>query len=107
MTDKDFVVLKINNTQEKVSEGDIIAVPRIDGEAGDKITISEILLSSQKDTVKVGKPLVDGASIDAEIVEQAKDKKVTKRTFKSKSRYRRNVGSRQHITKIKINKIKF
>jgi large subunit ribosomal protein L21 len=107
MTDKDFVVLKINNAQEKVSEGDVIAVRKIDGEPGDKITLGEVLLSSKKDEVKVGKPLVEGASVDAEIVEQTKDKKVTKRVYKSKSRYRRNVGSRQHITTLKINKIKF
>lgn len=107
MTSQDFVVLKIKNTQEKVSEGDIISVPRMEGEAGDKVTLNDVLLSSNKDEMKLGKPLVSGASVEAEILEQTKGDKVTKRTYKHKARYRRNIGSRQHITKLKINKIKF
>lgn len=107
MADKDFVIVNINNTQEKVSEGEFVIVPKIKGEAGDKLVFDEILLTAQGDKVVVGKPNVEGAKIDAEIVEQTQGEKVHSRIFKAKSRFRRHTGQRQDLTKVKINKIKF
>lgn len=102
---ENFAVIKLNNTQYKVSEGDTLDVNKIAGEAGDIITFDEVLLKSTDTKVEVGKPIVEKSSVTAEIVEQTKGKKVEISTFKSKSRYRRKKGHRQQITRLKITKI--
>lgn len=70
-----------------------------------KIIFDEVLLIDDGKSTKIGTPLVDGAKVEAEIVEQFKDKKI--RVFKMKRRkgYRRTQGHRQQKTKVKITKI--
>lgn len=106
MADKDFAIIRIKNSQEIVSEGDIVAVDKLSENEGDKIVIEEVLLVSKSGKVVVGKPLVSGASVEAEVIEQAKGEKVDSKIYKAKVRYRKHTGHRPLITKIKINKIK-
>ena len=100
-----FAVLKINNAQYKVAEGEEILIQKISGKPGDKLTYEEVLLTADGDKVQVGTPLVAKASVKAELIEQTKGPKVRKNTYKSKSRYRKAKGHRQPLTKIKITKI--
>ena len=100
-----YAIVKIGGSQYKVSVGDELDVEKLEGKKGDKITFGEVLLLSQADKLKLGKPLVKGATVEAEILEQFKGKKIRVATFKAKSRYRRVKGHRKHLTKIKIKKI--
>lgn len=100
-----FAVVKIKNSQFKVSEGDVINVAKMEGKAGDKLSFDEVLLMVDGSDVKVGKPTIEKAKIAAEIVEQTKGEKVKMMTYKAKSHQRRRRGHRQKLTKIKINKI--
>lgn len=102
---KDFVIVKINASQEKVSEGQEILVNKLEGKEKDKLSFEEVLLSSKAGKVQVGKPTIKGAAVEAVIVEQTKGDKVTTRTYKAKARQRRVVGNRPKLTKIKITKI--
>ncbi|MBN1915601.1 50S ribosomal protein L21 [Candidatus Dojkabacteria bacterium] len=102
---KDFVIVKIKNSQEKVSIGQEILVNKIDGKEKDKLKFDEVLLSSKGGEIQVGKPTVKGEVVEAEILEQTKGEKVTTRTYKAKARTRRVVGNRALLTKIKITKI--
>lgn len=106
MKAKDFVVVSIKSSQEMVSEGDLLSVDKIDGEPGTKISFDEVLLTNIAGKVEVGKPVIKGIKVEAEIVEQTKADKVHTRNYRAKSRYRKHTGDRKKLTKIKILSIK-
>lgn len=100
-----FAVVKTGGKQYRVAEGDVIKVEKLEGEAGKKIKLDEVLMIGDEKGVKVGDPLIKGANVTAEVLEQKKDKKIT--VFKKKRRhnYRRKKGHRQEITVLKVTKI--
>ncbi len=100
-----FAVVKTGGKQYKVAEGDVIRVEKLEGDVSSKIKFDEILMVGDEKSLKVGEPLVKGASVTAEVLEQKKDKKIT--VFKKKRRhnYRRKKGHRQQITILRVTKI--
>ncbi|MBD3363434.1 50S ribosomal protein L21 [Candidatus Dojkabacteria bacterium] len=103
----DFAVVKIKHFQEKVSVGDEIELNRMKGKEGSKLKFDQVLLTHKDGKTVVGKPNVKGAEVEMEIVEHLKGPKLRIKTYKAKSRYRRHVGHRQHLTKLKVTNIKF
>lgn len=101
-----YAVVKIGGSQYRVSEGDELAVEKLPGKLGKKLVFDEILLVKNEEKLLLGQPLVSGSRVTAKILEQTKDKKIRVATFKAKSRYRRVVGHRKHITKIRIDQIR-
>ena len=99
-----FAIIKTGGKQYKVSEGDIIKVEKIEAEAGDKIEFDQVLMVAGDD-VKVGSPVVEGAKVSAEVLDQKKDKKIVIFKFKAKKNYRKKKGHRQPYTVVKIEKI--
>jgi len=97
-----LAVIRTGGKQYTVSQNDVILVEKMDAKAGDKITISEVLSAGSK----IGAPLLSGASVLAEVVEQTRADKVL--IFKKRRRHnsRRKNGHRQHLTAIKITDIK-
>ena len=97
-----FAIIKTGGKQFKVQKDDVLAVDKLEGKAGDKITIDEVLMADGK----VGTPTLKGASVAAEIVRQIRDEKVL--VFKKLRRhgYKRKNGHRQQLTLIKIVDIK-
>ena len=97
-----FAVLKTGGKQYKVSSGDILRVEKLAAEAGDTVQFNEILMVDGT----VGKPLVEGAGVQAEVIEQIKGKKVihfVKRRRKHGSK--RTKGHRQHLTLLRVTDI--
>jgi len=101
-----FAVIKISGTQLKVYEGDEYEVNKLEGNKGDKIEVSDVLLISDGKDTKIGTPTVEGSKVVLEIISQKKDKKVEVFKYKSKSRYRRSMGFRALITKVLVKEIK-
>lgn len=99
-----FAIIKTGGKQYKVSEGDIIKVEKIEAKAGDKIEFDQVLMVAGDD-VKVGSPVVEGAKVSAEVLDQKKDKKIVIFKFKAKKNYRKKKGHRQPYTLVKIEKI--
>jgi large subunit ribosomal protein L21 len=101
-----FAVIQTGGKQYKVAKDDIIIVEKLDAEAGKKVTFGDVLMSGEGAKVKVGEPLVSGASVTGEVLEQRKGDKVI--VFKKKRRqtYRRKKGHRQLETVVKITGIK-
>ena len=97
-----FAVIRTGGKQYKVASGDVISVEKLEGTAGDKLEINEVLMAGNK----IGAPLLAGAKVLAEIVKQFRDDKVI--VFKKRRRhnYRRKKGHRQYLTEIKITEIK-
>ncbi|SEO07577.1 LSU ribosomal protein L21P [Pseudorhodobacter antarcticus] len=97
-----FAVLKTGGKQYKVQAGDILRVEKLDCVAGDKIQFNEILMVGGE-TLTVGVPLVAGAAVQAEVIEQIKGPKVihyVKRRRKHSSQ--RTKGHRQHLTLLRV-----
>tara|TARA_R110002094_G_scaffold139545_1_gene130657 strand:- start:781 stop:1143 length:363 start_codon:yes stop_codon:yes gene_type:complete len=103
---KMFAVIRTGGKQYRVAKDDVIKVEKLGGEAGDKVDLTDVLMVGGEGTdTKVGAPLISGASVKAEIVEQGRSRKIT--VFKKKRRhnYRRTAGHRQHETLLKITDI--
>ena len=100
-----FAVIKTGGKQYKVAKGDKITVEKLDGEAGSTVEFSDVLMVGGEGDAKVGAPLVEGAKVAAEVVEQSRAPKVL--IFKKKRRhtYRRKKGHRQHQTVLEIKDI--
>lgn len=100
-----YAVIRTGSKQYKVEEGQVIRVEKLEGDAGAKIDLKDILLVGGNGSPKIGTPIVAGASVAAEILKQAKAKKVL--VFKKKRRkgYQKSYGHRQLYTEIKITKI--
>ncbi len=100
-----YAVVKTGGKEYKVSKGDLIRVEKLEGKAGDPVTLKDVLMISQEGEVQVGAPLLTNAVVMGEIVQETKGKKV--RTFKMKRRknYRRLKGHRQTYTYIQVNDI--
>jgi large subunit ribosomal protein L21 len=99
-----FAVIRTGGKQYKVAKDDVLSVEKLEGEAGAAVTFAEVLMVGGE-AVKAGAPLVGGASVMAEIVEQGRGEKVV--AFKKRRRKdsRRKRGHRQHFTKVKITEI--
>lgn len=101
-----FAVIKTGGKQYKVAENDVIKVEKLDTEAGKKVKIKEVLMVGGEGDVKVGDPLLKGAEVTAEVLEQARAKKIIVFKKKRRQNYRRKKGHRQHQTVLKITGIK-
>ncbi len=97
-----FAVIKTGGKQYRVAGDQEIVVGKLAGEAGDTVEIGEVLMIGNGDTVNVGAPLVSGAKVTAEIVEQRRGPKIVTIKKKPRNTYRRKIGHRQHETVIRI-----
>ena len=96
-----YAVIKTGGKQYKVSEGDLLKVEKLEGAVGDSIEFDEVLMVGGAE-VKIGTPLVPGAKVKAQIVEQGKDKKVLVFHSKRTKGYRKTYGHRQPLTRLKV-----
>jgi large subunit ribosomal protein L21 len=96
-----YAVIRTGGKQYRVSEGQLLRVEKLAGSAGDKITFGEVLLLGG-DTPKIGRPLVQGAAVAAEITAQDRGKKLVIFKFRRRKNYRRKNGHRQPYTELKI-----
>src|SRR5690625_632825 len=98
--------IKTQGRQFTVQEGDILFVNRYkDTNAGDTVTIGDVLLVGSGDDLKIGAPTVEGASVVAKILENKRGEKVTVLKKKRRQGYRRKRGHRQELSVIKIESI--
>jgi large subunit ribosomal protein L21 len=100
-----FAIIKTGGKQYRVAEGDTIDVDRLDLEAGAKTTFSEVLLHADGEKLTYGTPIISGASVSGEVVDQRKDKKVVAFKYRRRKGYHRTVGHRRKLTRVKIKSI--
>jgi large subunit ribosomal protein L21 len=101
-----YAIVETGGTQVKVSEGEILRIPKIEKGTDQKISLDKVLLVVDGQEVKIGRPYLEGASVEAEVVGSGKEGKVTVFKFKRRVKYRRKIGHRQPYTEIKVNSIK-
>lgn len=96
-----FAVIRTGGKQYRVVPDEVLSIDRVLGEVGARLTLGEVLLLGG-DAPKTGAPLVAGAAVEAEILEQGRGPKVTAFKKKRRKNTHRKRGSRAHFTKIKI-----
>lgn len=100
-----YAVVKTGGKQYRVSKDDILQVERLPGEAGDVVTLEHVLMLGDGADITIGAPMIDGASVAAEILEQTRDKKIIIFKKRRRQNYRRKKGHRQHLTVLKVTDI--
>ncbi len=100
-----YAIIETGGKQMRVAEGDIIRTDLVDAEAGADVTFDRVVLASTGSDVKVGAPLVSGATVSGTVLRQAKDKKILVFRYKPKKRVRKLNGHRQRFAEVKITKI--
>ena len=99
-----YAIIATGGKQYKVAEGDIIKVEKLGVEAGQSYTFDQVLAVSG-DELKVGTPVVEGATVEASVICDGKAKKVIVYKYKRKTGYHKKNGHRQQYTAVKIEKI--
>jgi large subunit ribosomal protein L21 len=100
-----YAVVATGGKQYKVAEGDTLRVEKLKGDVGAEVAFDKVLLFSDGENVKIGQPVLDGATVHGHIVEQDKGKKILVFKYKRRKRYRRKQGHRQLYTAVKIDRI--
>ncbi len=99
-------VIKTGGKQYSVAKGDVFKVELVKAEAGSEFTITDVLSVGEGDSLKVGAPFVDGASVLCDVLDHDRAKKII--VFKKKRRkgYTKKQGHRQDYTSLKVKEIK-
>jgi large subunit ribosomal protein L21 len=100
-----YAIIKTGGRQYRVAEGDTIDVDLLDVEAGKTATFGDVLMYADGKDLTHGNPIISGARVTAEVVEQRKDKKVIAFKFKRRKGYHRTIGHRRKLTRVKIKSI--
>jgi large subunit ribosomal protein L21 len=99
-----YAVIKTGGKQYRVAADDVLTVEKLAGQPGDKIEFNEVLMVGG-DSVKIGSPLISGALVKAEVVEQTRGPKVIAFKKRRRKNSRRKRGHRQDLTTVKITEI--
>jgi large subunit ribosomal protein L21 len=97
-------IIRTGGKQYRVSPGSVLRVEKLPAEAGATVNF-DVLLVGQGETVKIGKPLVDGAKVEAQVVGHGRGPKLIVYKFRKRTNYRKKQGHRQPYTEIKITSI--
>jgi len=97
-----FAVIEAQGRQFRVAEDEEHIVPNLGKKPGEEIRIERVLLVSDGDGIQVGRPLVEGAVVVMQVVGDEKGDKVIVGTYKRRKKYRRKIGYRDSLTRVKI-----
>ncbi len=100
-----YAMVEIKGKQYKAEEGTILKVDKIDGEKGKSVDFKSVLLLKNDDSIKVGTPYVEGATVKTTIEKHKKGKKIVIFKFKRRKGYRRKQGHRETYSYLKVNEI--
>lgn len=100
-----YAVVRSNGKQYKVAAGDEIDLEALGFEAGDPVELGEVLMVVDGESIRIGTPLVEGATVRATVVGQMRGPKIHIFKFKAKKRYRKRMGHKQGFTRVKVDEI--
>lgn len=100
-----YAIVEIGGHQYRVSEEDVLYVDHLNKEEDETVTFDRVLLVNDDGDVTVGKPVVEGAEVEATLLDNLKDDKVIVFKKKPKKGYRVKRGHRQMLSQIRINSI--
>ena len=102
-----YAIINASGRQYKVKPEELVDMNRMSGEVGGKITFDSVaaLCGGENGALNIGTPLIAGATVEAEIIEHFRGVKMIAFKMKRRKGYRRTVGHRQDLTKVKITAI--
>jgi large subunit ribosomal protein L21 len=100
-----YAVIKTGGKQHRVSEGDVVAIEKIDGGKGDAVVFDQVLMVEKEGDIRIGRPVVEGAKVTGEILSQTKAAKLIVFKMKKRKGYHKKNGHRQQLTSMKIKEI--
>lgn len=100
-----YAVIKTGGKQYRVKEGDVLKVELLTADVGSKVDFPEVLMVAEGDNFTCGKPLVENAVVQAEVLEHARHKKVKIIKFRRRKHHMKTMGHRQYYTQVKITAI--
>jgi large subunit ribosomal protein L21 len=98
-------VVRTGGKQYYVTAGDILEVEKLAGEVGERIILNDVLLVANGESVTIGQPLVEGASVTAKITGQHRGEKIKVFRYRPKKRIRVHKGHRQWLTRIQVESV--
>ena len=103
--DAPYAIIETGGKQYRVHVGDRLSVEKLPVDAGQDITFDRVLMVGGNGEPKVGAPLLEGATVAAQVEDQYRGPKIIIFKFKAKKRYRRRTGHRQSLTRVAITAI--
>lgn len=100
-----FAVIKTGGKQYRVAPEDVLKIEKLAGEAGEFVELSDVLMVGDGGNMTVGAPLVEGAMVSAEIIDQGRTRKIIAFKKRRRQNSRRTIGHRQHLTTVRIAEI--
>ena len=100
-----YAVIKTGGKQYKVVAGEKLKIEQIPAEVGAEIKLDQILMVGEGDSVKIGTPLLTGASVQATVLSQGRHPKIKIFKMRRRKHYQKHQGHRQHYTEIRIDGI--
>ncbi|HET9327459.1 MAG TPA: 50S ribosomal protein L21 [Candidatus Eisenbacteria bacterium] len=101
-----YAIVNINGTQTKVTPDETLDLPRMSGEPGKKLDFDQVLMVCDGDTITVGSPYLKGATLTVEVLEHLRGPKLRVFKFKRRREYRRRIGHRDSLTRVRVTGIK-
>ncbi len=101
-----YAVIQTGGKQYRVEEGNSVLVEKLEAEAGKEVILDKVLLIGDGDKVTIGRPLISGAKVLADVVEQTRGPKIIVFKKRTKKGYKKTQGHRQNLTELKIKSIK-
>lgn len=100
-----YAIVRTGGKQYRVAAGDRLVVEKLEGDLGDTVELSEVLMAAGGSEFMVGEPLLENAKVVAEIEDQRRGKKINGFTYKPKKNEHRRYGHRQWETVLRIQRI--
>jgi large subunit ribosomal protein L21 len=97
-----FAVFESGGKQHRVSEGELVKLEKLEGDLGDSVVFEKVMVIANGDDVSVGTPYVEGGRVEAEVVDQSRNKKISVVKFKRRKNYLRRGGHKQLVTWVRI-----
>ncbi len=100
-----YAVIVSGGKQHKVVEGEVLSLEKIEQGIGETVKFEQVLMLRQEGQFKMGKPFVEGVSVEGEILSQYRGEKIRIIKFKRRKHHMKHQGHRQYLTKVRITKI--
>ena len=100
-----YAIVRAGGRQEKVAVGDVLEMDRVAGEPGERVQLPALLLVGDDNSVTSDPAALAGVAVSAEVLEHTKGPKIRILKYKNKTGYRRRMGHRQPLTRVKVTAI--
>ncbi|HEX5125202.1 MAG TPA: 50S ribosomal protein L21 [Rhodocyclaceae bacterium] len=100
-----YAVIKTGGKQYRVAAGEKLKIEQIPADVGAEITLDQVLMVGEGESVKIGAPLISGATVKATVLSQGRHDKVSIFKMRRRKHYQKHQGHRQNYTEIRVDAI--